>query len=697
MAPLSPPRVSTTGTKELPAYLSNGLIGLRVVDIPLFPGIVMVNGFSGLHPVMQIEAAANAPYPLAGDLAVNGVWLVTAPHLVEFIDQAYDFETGELQTRFAFNGDQASARVEVLTFCSRTDPTVVAQEIAVEVSAACDLTLRALVNAGGVHGRILRRGAAPPGRDEGFIDGWLAWETLGGLSQCGIAYATQFLGDQDVERAIPEWGLDSSPATDYTLRARPGRTYRLRQIASVVPSKLHSEPDRAATRLAAQAATKGFDRLRDDNRAAWAELWRGRVVIDADDEQWQRLADAAFYYLNSSVHPSAPSSTSIYGLAQWKDYHYYYGHVMWDVDLFCVPPLLFSQPEAARSLLEFRSQTLTAARENAKLHGRLGIQFPWESGPHRGEEASPGAGRASWHEDHVSLDIAWAFSQYVHATGDERYLTEKASRVIYGVADWVSSRVRAARDGYDWPEVVGIAELETPPDNDAFTIMAAKVVLGQALELAAHLGDKADPRWSRVRDGLQLRRMANGALASHDGFHPNETKGATPSPLAGLFPYWFDLDPATARRTLDYYLALAPGYIGSPMLSALYGVWASWAGDRRLATRLYEEGYARLHAGRFLQTLEMAPGQEPGKPESGPFFANLGGFLSGLVYGLPGLRLDTGDPAGWPQRPVILPAGWRSIEIEQAWVRGEPTRILARHGAARATIERPKAKRRRAA
>src|SRR5688500_17820016 len=72
--PLSPRPATTSGRVELPAYLSNGLIGLRVLDIPLLPGMVLVNGFSGTHPVVQVEAAAQAPYPLAGDIGPNGVW-----------------------------------------------------------------------------------------------------------------------------------------------------------------------------------------------------------------------------------------------------------------------------------------------------------------------------------------------------------------------------------------------------------------------------------------------------------------------------------------------------------------------------------------------------------------------------------------------------------------------------------------------
>ena len=28
---------------------------------------------------------------------------------------------------------------------------------------------------------------------------------------------------------------------------------------------------------------------------------------------------------------ASPASTSMFGLATWHDYHYYYGHVMWDI------------------------------------------------------------------------------------------------------------------------------------------------------------------------------------------------------------------------------------------------------------------------------------------------------------------------------------------------------------------------------
>ena len=692
--PISPPPVTSGGRGDLPAYVSNGLIGLRVLDVPLLPGIAMVNGYTGLHPQAQIEAAAPAPYPLAGDIGLDNVWLTSSPQQAAFVEQSYDFSNGELTTIFTFTADGVEARVEVLTFCSRKQPTIVVQEVAVRVNRTCDLVLRAIVHTGRIHGRMIQRTVDPADAREDGIAGALAWESLGGEATVGAALATEFLGDSSAEARPVDWGLESDIATEVRLRARPERSYRLRAITSLVPSKLHSDPDREAIRLVGKAAADGFDTLREENRLEWQELWRGRVLITADDDRWQRLADAAFYYLNSSVHVSAPASTSIFGLAQWSDYHYYYGHVMWDIEFFDVPALMLLQPDAARSLLEYRLTVLDSARENAKLKGRRGIQFPWESGPLLGEEAAPGSGKASWYEDHVSPDVAWAFALFAHATGDGRFLSQATARILYGVADWIASRVARNGRGFEFRQSMGIAERVRWSVDDAFTVMGARRVLTEAIACAEQLGEFVQPAWREVLSGLTLPvHSRTGAIMSHRDYRPTEEKGATPGPLAALFPMWYELDERTTRATLDYYLRLAPKYVGSAMLSPLYGTWAAWAGDRALSARLLDDGYAKLVADRFMQTLEQSPTMFPDTPKAGPFFANIGGFLMGLLFGLPGIRVGPGEPHTWPVRKVILPEGWRSIEVERAWIRMQPARIYAEHGAERAMIDMPSARR----
>ena len=154
----------------------------------------------------------------------------------------------------------------------------------------------------------------------------------------------------------------------------------------------------------------------------------------------------------------------------------------------------------------------------------------------------------------------------------------------------------------------------------------------------------------------------------------------------GVFPLGFDMDPEVEGATLKLYLGLREGYIGSPMLSALYGVWAAYAGDRALSAQLMDEGYGRFCVGRFMQTLEYRPDVFPDQPRAGPFFANLGGFLIGLLTGFPGLQPGPGDAQSWAKRVVVLPEGWTGIEVERVWIRGRPYKLVARQGAERAQL-----------
>ena len=678
-SPISPPPVQGGAGNELPAYVANGVMGLRVRPMPLAAGLTLLSGYSGEHPQRLIEAIAVAPYPVAGDIKLAGVWLSDATDAVTVIDQAYDFATGELISRFEFEGGGCRARVEVLIFCSREEPSLVCQEIAIELDVDSDLALKALVDARHVDGRALRHLRDTPGEDKPCCDGAALWESAGGLSTCGIAYITELVGAEAEPQKPP---LENRTlTTTYAFKARAGQSYRLRQIASLVPRVTHSEPDFQAVRQVALASKRGFEAIRAANRAHWRELWKGRITLVGAGQRWQALADAALFYLFSSTHVASPASTSIFGLATWHDYHYYYGHVMWDIETFVVPVLSLLQPHVAESILNYRTGGLSSAVSNARLRGRRGLQFPWESAP-SGEEAAPLPGAASWHEDHVSLDVARAFAFHSCVTGDLEFLREKAWPVLSGVADWIASRGTHSERGYEIRAAMGIAERETEADNAAFTNMSAVIVLRDAIAAAERLGRAAKPEWARIADVIVIPEE-DGVIVSHDGFQPDEEKGGTPDPLMGVFPLGFDMEPEVQAATLRYYLGLRQGYIGSPMLSALYGVWAAYAGDRALSAELMEDGYGRFCVGRFMQTLEYRADVFPEQPRAGPFFANLGGFLLGLLTGFPGLQPGWSDAQDWKRRAVTLPQGWTAIELERIWIGGRPYKLVARHGAER--------------
>ena len=520
------------------------MIGVRVREQPLQAGMAIVNGFAGEHPERRVEAAARAPYPLAGDLALNGVWLSDQPSAVSELVQRYDFATAELTSAFRYEAAGISATVSVTTFASRTAPSIVLQDVEVRTSAPCNLSLRALVETSGLRGRMARRRTATPGEPEPACDGSLLWEAEGGLSTCGVALTTEMLNGADEAPKVQAWDATGPLRSEYVVRTRTDRPVRLRQIVAMVPSVVHDRPDEEAVRRVARAKASGFENLRARNREAWAELWKGRIVVAgasarASGPDRRRASSIS----TARPTPASPSATSIFGLATWHDYHYYYGHVMWDVDAFCIPPLLFSQPEAARAMLAFRSRGLSAARSNARLSGRKGLQFPWEAAPLSGQEAAPGAGDSAAHEDHGSL----AYGARVRALRrrDRRSAPSSMKHawpVLSGVADWIVSRATRTDRGLEIKRSTGPAEVPEPPDNDAFTIMAARQVLRRAVR--AGRPDRAvtaPPEWAEAEQApLPASRDPTGSS-------PRMTGSGSRSPRARRLRRWRASSPTTIR------------------------------------------------------------------------------------------------------------------------------------------------------
>src|SRR6185295_14253265 len=114
--------------------------------------------------------------------------------------------------------------------------------------------------------------------------------------------------------------------------------------------------------------------------------------------------------------------------------------------------------------------------------------------------------------------------------------------------------------------------------------------------------------------------------------------------------------------------------------------YAARAGLPGKAAELLEAGYGNFINEPFLETDEFT-NTAPDRPRTGPMFANIGGFLTTLLYGYPGLKLGPGDPGTWAERPVVLPAGWKAIHVERLWVRGEGRSLTAIAGTPAAHLD----------
>jgi len=212
--------------------------------------------------------------------------------------------------------------------------------------------------------------------------------------------------------------------------------------------------------------------------------------------------------------------------------------------------------------------------------------------------------------------------------------------------------------------------------------LAASVVARETVALAPDLGLEPRPAWEAISRGMHVpvdRRTK--VIRNHDRYRPGEEKGATPEALAGIFPFTYDATPEVEQASYAFYLDLAAGYVGSPMLSALLPTYAARLGRREEARELLEKGYAAFVVQPFSITAEYDPRVFPEQEVAGPFTANIGAFLTTCLYGFTGIRLGAGNPRQWAGRPVVLPRGWDGIEVERLRVRGRAATLSARHGA----------------
>ncbi len=684
-APISPEAIHEWHPDYLPAYLSNGLVGLRVGAAPPLGGMAVVNGFTGPDPVAEVESLVPVPFPLAADIAINGSPMSASPAAALLREQRYDFAHGQLHTALSFTAQGTRVDAEVVTLCNRALPAVVMQELTVVVDAECELELSAGLDPAGRSGGPYLADMGAGGRFQP-AHGVLGWNSAGGAASCGLAYLAQLDGADGCPPAFRNT-LQGQMVTAYTVRARPGRRYRLRQLTALVPDAMQGSPHLHAVRMLTHALTRGYDALLGENADRWAQLWRGRVELTGAPTRWQAMCDAAHFYLHTSVHRASPCETSPFGMAYWPDYHYYRGHVMWDIETFAVPALILTQPDAARALLHYRSTRLESARHNATAQGYDGAQYPWESSPRAGQEATPVGQLPPVTEHHVSMDIALAFARYVHATADNHFARTEAWPVLSDVARWIASRTNRTQRGYEIHRVEGIAETGTPVNNNAFVNMAAATTLREATRLADALGLPANPAWTHIADNLVLPRDTDGTIINHDGYRPDEPQGATPEAAAGLFPVGYPVDADTEARTLAAAVGRADGYAGSPMLSALLGVYAARLGQRERALDLYEHGFADFVQAPHSLVTETSPTTAPDQPRAAPFTANVGGFLTGCLYGLTGMNPTADEPATWCRQPVRMPQGWEGITVDRLWVRGRSATLTADHGQDHAQLD----------
>ena len=254
------------------------------------------------------------------------------------------------------------------------------------------------------------------------------------------------------------------------------------------------------------ARSTSYEALLAEHTAVWHQRWQqADVEIDGDDESQLGLRLGLYHLLRA--HPR-DARLAIDPKAYAGDA--YRGLYFWDTEIYMLPFFLYTDPQRARSLLDFRISTLDGARANARSFGYPGARYPWE-GDVLGDDHCP-AWQYRDHEVHVTADVVYAFAHYARATGDLAYLYQQARDVLLETAAFWLARVDW-RLGDNYPSLLGVMgpdEYSPITDNNAYTNRLVRLALEYAAEVEPDEAQRAELR--RVASGLPIWRLGDVVL-----------------------------------------------------------------------------------------------------------------------------------------------------------------------------------------
>lgn len=234
----------------------------------------------------------------------------------------------------------------------------------------------------------------------------------------------------------------------------------------------------------------------------------------------------------------------------------YNGHAFWDTEACCLPFYLFTNPDAARSLLVFRYNTLAEAKNRAKMLDCEGACYPIAT--LNGDEACPLWQHASL-QFQPSTAVAFGIWHYVHVIGDTQFLLDFGAEMLLEIARFLKSRaaMNPHTGQYGYYGVMGPDEFHMMVNNNAYTNYMSKrsleyaVKVLRAMETAipeqyrslaqkTGLTDTEIETWQHYADNMYIPMDGKGLIEQHDGYFdlPHTDIHSIPVEEFPLYNHW---------------------------------------------------------------------------------------------------------------------------------------------------------------
>jgi maltose phosphorylase len=281
----------------------------------------------------------------------------------------------------------------------------------------------------------------------------------------------------------------------------------------------------------------------EQNRSYWKNFWaKSDIVIDGDPETQQGIRFCIFQMQQTYRGAIAGANIGAKGLTGEA----YNGNTFWDTETYCLPFYLFSNPGAAKSLIDFRYRTLPQALTRAKDLDCEGACYPVATID--GTESC-----TLW--QHASLQfqpttaVAYAIGHYVNVTGDSAFLKAEGAEMLIEICRFLASRGQwSAKGRFGYYAVMGPDEFQMMVNNNAYTNYMAKRTFEFALQTLEGI-DLEKLRcslielktWQNMAENMCIPYdEKTGLYEQHEGFFdlPHIDIDAIPVEAFPLYQHW---------------------------------------------------------------------------------------------------------------------------------------------------------------
>ncbi|MFP5040885.1 glycosyl hydrolase family 95 catalytic domain-containing protein [Parasediminibacterium sp. JCM 36343] len=640
-----------TSSNYTPAYLGNGIIGIRSQRDGLGATTVTINGLYDFPLSKSYIHLIDDYNPLGIKIILkNGEELVYGSKVKNW-QQSLNLKEGILATTYEYD-NVLSIKTQLMAL--RNLPVAAMEIFEFEAKEAIEFRVQNGIN---IPNRQQSQGLYKPtfnfkmyklssqAKDVLPVMS-TGFPTESGLAQVAGANTFYFEGQTPIlEYARPD---SFSQQLSFKVSLKKGEKYHFCLLSSFQHSNFSSDPYNDAIRICGREYHLGFQHQLEAHKKSWAKLWESDIVIDGDTQVQLDIRNG-LYTLYSSIAEGFQLSIPPCGIAnEWG------AHIFWDADTWMFPPLLVLQPELAHSIIDFRFNTLAQSQKRAAQFGYKGAMYAWESDL-EGNECTSINYKLDMTEHHITADVANAAADYYKISKDKWWLRQKGFPIIREAANfWLSRVSKDAFGKYHINNVVGPDEYFEDVNDDAFTNAAVKIALNNATKYAKQLNEPVNLEWKKIADNIIILQHKDGFTLQNSNWQDGRIiKQADVNLLA--FPMGFVTNKMTIRKDLEYYEPLINPNGPSMSYSVLAGCYAQ-LGDTEKAYTLFLKAYR--------PNLKPPFGIFTERPTNNvsSFCTGYGGILQTVIFGFGGIKIGE---EGVLKGKANLPAHWKKMTIKR--------------------------------